>query len=161
MAKVSMSYFFFSSEDIKQSSYLDSWRHHKLQNLSWIKLSRNGWQRGKIQKFEYLKNKKSSLDQIKNIFHSFWRSTIWWKMKTSEKIADIFFNKYVCYCVLQQKLLTDLSPRIKMFSRKCNHHVHRKGSAKKLHSISDIKLTVSVKNFMLKEPTEQYFKKWL
>ena len=25
----------------------------------------------KIQKFEYLKNKKSFLDEIKNIFHSF------------------------------------------------------------------------------------------
>ena len=33
----------------------------------------------KIQKLEYLKNKKSFLDQIKNIFHSFWRAVIWWK----------------------------------------------------------------------------------
>ena len=27
-----------------------------------------------IQKFKYLKNEKSFLDEIKNIFHSFWLS---------------------------------------------------------------------------------------
>ena len=31
----------------------------------------------KLQKFEYLKNKKSFLDEIKNIFHSFRRAIIW------------------------------------------------------------------------------------
>ena len=36
---------------------------------------------GKIQKFEYLENEKSFLDDIKNIFHSFWRAIIWWKIK--------------------------------------------------------------------------------
>ena len=39
---------FFPSEDIKQnvwlSFYLDSWWHHKLEDLSWIKLSSNDWQ---------------------------------------------------------------------------------------------------------------------
>ena len=30
----------------------------------------------KIQKFEYVKNEKSFLDEIKNIFHSFWRAVI-------------------------------------------------------------------------------------
>ena len=34
-----------------------------------------------IQKFEYLKNEKSFLDEIKKIFHSFWRAIIWWKIK--------------------------------------------------------------------------------
>ena len=34
-----------------------------------------------IQKFEYLENEKSFLDEIKNIFHSFWRATIWWEVK--------------------------------------------------------------------------------
>ena len=29
-----------------------------------------------IQKFEYLENEKSFLDEIKNIFHSFWRAII-------------------------------------------------------------------------------------
>ena len=40
-----------------------------------------------IKKFEYLANKKSFLllDEIKNIFHNFWRAIIyqmiWWKIK--------------------------------------------------------------------------------
>ena len=41
------------SQDIKQnvlwSSYLDSWWHQNLQDLSWIKLSSNGWQGRKIE----------------------------------------------------------------------------------------------------------------
>ena len=35
----------------------------------------------KLQRFEYLENKKNFLDEIKNIFHSFWRAIIWWKNK--------------------------------------------------------------------------------
>ena len=35
----------------------------------------------KSQKFEYLENEKSFLDEIKNIFHSFWRAIIWWEIK--------------------------------------------------------------------------------
>ena len=30
----------------------------------------------KLQKFEYLENEKSFLDEIKNVFHSFWRAII-------------------------------------------------------------------------------------
>ena len=37
--------------------------------------------REKIQKFKYLENEKSFLDEIKNIFNSFWRAIIWWKNK--------------------------------------------------------------------------------
>ena len=35
----------------------------------------------KLQKFEYLENKNSFLDEIKNIFHTFWRAIIWCKNK--------------------------------------------------------------------------------
>ena len=35
----------------------------------------------KIEKFEYLKNEKCFVDEIKNIFHSFWGAIIWWKIK--------------------------------------------------------------------------------
>ena len=42
-----------------------------------------------IQKLEYLKNKKTFLDEIKNTFHSFWRVIIWWEIKTWKKIEDI------------------------------------------------------------------------
>ena len=69
---------FLPSQDIKQNkllrSYLDSWWRHKLYDLSWIKLLKQcGWQGEKegkmeIQKFEYLENKKSFLDEIKTSF---------------------------------------------------------------------------------------------
>ena len=45
-----------------------------------------------MQKIEYLKNEKSFLDEIKNIFHSFWKAIIWWKIKISWKMADTSFN---------------------------------------------------------------------
>ena len=35
----------------------------------------------KIQKLEYLENKKSFLNEIKNIFHSFFRAIIWGNIK--------------------------------------------------------------------------------
>ena len=85
---------FFPSRDTKQnvllSSCLGSWWCHKIQDLSWIELSSNGWQgeqEGKmeIQKFEYLEKEKSFLDEIKNIFHSFWRAIVWWKIKKKKK----------------------------------------------------------------------------
>ena len=37
-----------------------------------------------IQKFEYLENKKSFLDEIKSIFYSFWRVIIWWKKERTQ-----------------------------------------------------------------------------
>ena len=33
----------------------------------------------KLQKLEYLENEKGFLNEIKSIFHSFWRAIIWWK----------------------------------------------------------------------------------
>ena len=30
------------------------------------------------QKIKYVENKKSFLDEIKSIFHSFWRAIVWW-----------------------------------------------------------------------------------
>ena len=35
----------------------------------------------KLQKFEYLDNKKSFFDEIKHTFHSFGRAIFWWKNK--------------------------------------------------------------------------------
>ena len=77
----------FLSQDMKQnmllSSYLYSWWRHKRSDFSWINRWSNGWQeekewKTKIQKLEYLENEKSFLDEIKNIFHIFWRAVIWW-----------------------------------------------------------------------------------
>ena len=35
----------------------------------------------KIQKLEFLKNERSFLDEMKSVFHSFWRDIIWLKNK--------------------------------------------------------------------------------
>ena len=53
------------------------------------------------KKFEYLENEKSFLDEIKNIFHSFWRAIIWWKNKNLIKIADTSFS----FTILNTKAL--------------------------------------------------------
>ena len=51
--------------------------HHKLFHFHlsfWIwKCEKEG---GKLQKFEYLENRKGFLDEMKNTFHSFWRAII-------------------------------------------------------------------------------------
>ena len=46
-----------------------------------------GKERKKLRKFDYPENEKSFLDEIKNIFHSFWKS------KNLIKIADTSFNE--------------------------------------------------------------------
>ena len=49
----------------------------------------------KSQKFEYLQKEKSFLDEIKNIFQSFWELSLGEKMKNWWKIVDTSF-KYIC-----------------------------------------------------------------
>ena len=51
----------------------------------------------KLQKFEYLENEKSFLDEIKNIFHSFWRAIIRWKNKNLIKNSGHKFNNCVLH----------------------------------------------------------------
>ena len=46
----------------------------------------------KFQKFEYLKNEKSFLDEIKKKFHSFSRAIIWWKNKNLIKNSGQALN---------------------------------------------------------------------
>ena len=48
--------------------------------------------REKIQKFEYLKNEESFLDEIKNVFHRFRRPIIWRKKTDLIKIVDASFK---------------------------------------------------------------------
>ena len=50
-----------------------------------------------IEKFNYLKNEKSFFDEIKSIFHSFWRAIIWWKNRNLIKIADTSFKGSVIW----------------------------------------------------------------
>ena len=47
-----------------------------------------GKEEEKLQKFKYLENEKSFLDEIKNIFHSFWRAITWWKNKKMIKNSE-------------------------------------------------------------------------
>ena len=57
----------------------DLW-HQKLFHFQlrfWIWKCEKGGK--KLQKFEYLENKKSFLDETKNTFHIFWRVIVWWK----------------------------------------------------------------------------------
>ena len=77
---------FFHFKDIKQdvflSSYLDSWWRVNLEIYlvsSSKAMAHREEKEGKIeiQKFKYLENGKSFLDEIKNMFHSFWRAIIW------------------------------------------------------------------------------------
>ena len=56
-------------------------------SLFYKKMSECSW-----MKFEYLENEKSFLDEIKKIFHSFWRPIIWWKNKKLIKIVDQSFE---------------------------------------------------------------------
>ena len=76
---------FFPSWYIKQivllSSYLVSWRCHKLEDPSSINFKGMAG-RGKRRedgntKLEYVENEKSFSDEIKNIFHSFWLAIIY------------------------------------------------------------------------------------
>ena len=84
------SYLFFPSQDIKQnvlSSYLDKWWFWKLYNQLWSssKAMVNRKREGKTetQNFEYLKNEKSFLDEIKSIFYNCLRVIILWKNENS------------------------------------------------------------------------------
>ena len=47
-------------------------RHHKLfSSICSFESGKCGKEEEKLQKFEYLENKESFLDKVKNIFHSF------------------------------------------------------------------------------------------
>ena len=82
----------YSKNHINKFMQADLW-HYKLFHFHlplWIWKVWKG--REKWQKCEYLENEKSFLDEIKNIFHSFWRPIIWWKNKKMIKKADTSFN---------------------------------------------------------------------
>ena len=50
--------------------------------------------RTEIQKYQYLDNEKSFLNEIESIFESFWRAIIWWKNKNLMKVADTSFKAF-------------------------------------------------------------------
>ena len=100
MYKVSMSYLFsfsrYQTKCVLQLLFRQLMTSWALRFISDHLLS-NGWHaekegRTEIQKSEYLENEKSSLEEIKSIFHSFWRAIIRWKNKHFMKIADTSFK---------------------------------------------------------------------
>ena len=62
-------------------------------SISPFESGKRGKEEEKIQKFEYLENEKSFLDEIRNILHSFWRAIIWWKNKKNWKKNFLFWLK--------------------------------------------------------------------
>ena len=56
-----------------------------------------------IQKSEYLENKRSFSDEIKNIFLSFWRTIIWLQTIIWSKIVDTRFKLYTTYAKVWNK----------------------------------------------------------
>ena len=75
----------YSKNYICKFMQANSW-HHKFFHFHlsfWIWKVWKG--REKLQKFEYLEKEKGFLDEIKNIFHIFWRSIVWWKNKNLTK----------------------------------------------------------------------------
>ena len=60
----------YSKNYISKFTQVSSW-HHKLFHFHLSFWIRKVWKGKKLQKFEYLENKRSFLDEIKNIFHSF------------------------------------------------------------------------------------------
>ena len=124
---------FFPFQDIKQnvlfSSYLDNWWHHELQDLSSIILYSNGLQvekegRTEIRKIEYFEKEKSFFDEIKSIFHRFWRPIVWWKNKNLMKIADKSF-KYIklpqYFFCWQKRNLSQQLPIVTVNFERCSY----------------------------------------
>ena len=85
MDKVSMSNLFSFSEYLTRCFFKFIFRQLmtcKLEDLSWISsklMADRKKKEGKMvmQNFKYLENKKNFLDEIKNMFLSFWRAIIW------------------------------------------------------------------------------------
>ena len=71
----------YSKNYICKFMQANSW-HHNYSTSMCPSESGNCRKEGKkLQKFKYLENEKSFLYEIKNIFHSFWRTIIGWKNK--------------------------------------------------------------------------------
>ena len=85
--------------------------HYSLFNFH-FEFGKYGKEIEKLQKFEYLGNKKSFLDKIKNIFYRFWRNIIWWKNKNLIKIVDRILN-------IPQLILVSIFP----FLYTCSVHI--------------------------------------
>ena len=67
---------------------VNSWHLNYSTSICPFESGNYGKKEEKLQKSEYLQNKKTFLEEIKNIFHSFWRLIIWWKNENLIKISE-------------------------------------------------------------------------
>ena len=75
---VFLSYF---NNYISKFMQANSWHHKWFHFHLFFESGKCGKEGKKLNKFEYLENEKNFLDEIKSIFHSFWRAIIWWTNK--------------------------------------------------------------------------------
>ena len=68
-----------------------------------------GMERKKLQKFEYLENKMSYFDEMKNIFYSFEMAIIWYKIKNWQKLADTSIKNMYHFAETKTKILATSS----------------------------------------------------
>ena len=116
MDKASISYLFTFSRYQTKCVIKFLFKNFKiyLQSSSIAIADRVKEERMEIQKFEYLENEDSFLDEMKNLFHSFWRAIIWWKIKGTEHKLK------VCLCVLLFASLLFMSEREHLWNKeKC------------------------------------------
>ena len=59
----------------------NSWHQKSATSVCPFESGMCGKEEEKLQQFEYLENEKSFIDEIKNIFHNFWKAIIWRKNK--------------------------------------------------------------------------------
>ena len=82
----------------------NSWHHKSFANFWKVWKTRESVEGKFFLKFEYLENEKNFLDEIKSIFHSFWRAILWenqryhiqvLKLVSAIFIKLLFFNQMI------------------------------------------------------------------
>ena len=66
----------------------NAWHLNYSTSICPFESGKSGKEEEKIQEIKYFENEEDFLDEIKNIFHNFWRAIIWWKNKNLIKNSD-------------------------------------------------------------------------
>ena len=81
--------------------------------------------RMEMQKYEYLENEKSFLNEIKTIFHFFWRAIIWWKNKKWwTQALRVFLNLAYNFCLWALVFILNLWVSINYFLDLLANFIH-------------------------------------
>ena len=90
-----------------------------------------GKEEQKLQKFEYLENEKSFLDETKNIFHSFSRAITWWKNKNLKNTSfKLFLQQYRLTEFLLRLLTLILLSLLTLILGPDETHIHERASTR-------------------------------